>query len=221
MALGEVIEFKGNKKVVLPKEGSIEFKGSKKGLVINIKECNEFEKVKEELVEKIGRAGRFFKGAKIASINSTTLNDIEILHLKDIITSKFEVEFLEEKEEENKAIFEGINEGPTKFVKSTIRSGTKIEFKGNVVIIGDINPGGQVIAYGNIVIMGSLRGVVHAGANGNRNAFVAAYNLDPMQLRIADIIAIAPEENFKKPNYPEIAFIKDDYIIIEPYLSKK
>ncbi|SHG88275.1 septum site-determining protein MinC [Tepidibacter thalassicus] len=220
MALGEVVEFKGNNKDMLFKRDIVEFKGSKKGLIINVKECSDFEKIKEQIIKKIESAGRFFKGAKIVSINCKTLNDVEILHLKDIITSKFEIEFIEE-EEEKESIFQGINEGPTKFIKNTVRSGTKIEFKGNVVIVGDVNPGGQVIAHGNVLIMGSLRGVVHAGANGNRNAFVVAYNLDPIQLRIANIIAIAPEDNFQKPNWPEIAFIKDDYIIIEPYLNKK
>lgn len=122
---------------------------------------------------------------------------------------------------EEESIFDGINEGQTKFVKTTLRSGMKIEFKGNVVVIGDVNPGAQIVAYGNVIIMGCLRGVVHAGANGNKDAFVVAYDLNPMQLRIDNLISIAPDEEFQKPNYPEIAFIKDNFIVIEPYLNKR
>lgn len=223
MALGEIIEFDEIKKEILEKKDIVEFKGSKKGLIINIKEDYDFDIVKDNIVKKIESAKGFFKGAKIAYIDCKTLNDIQILELKDIINSTFGIEFMDEVEEskEKMEIFEGIYEGSTKFVKNTLRSGTKIKFNGNVVIIGDINPGGEIIADGNVVIMGTLRGVVHAGANGNRGAFVVAYNLDPMQLRIADIIAIAPDENFQKPNCPEVAFIKDDYIVIEPYLNKK
>ncbi len=216
MALGEVIKFKGSKKEI---QNRIEFKGSKKGLFINIKECGDFETIKENLSEKMESSKNFFKGAKIASINCAGLSDIEKIALQDMLISKFEVQFVEE--EEKKEAFQGIQEGSTKFIRSTLRSGTKIKFNGNVVVIGDINPGGEVVANGNVIIMGSLRGVVHAGANGNRSAFVVAYNLDPMQLRIADIIAIAPEENFQKPNCPEIAIIKDHCITIEPYLNRK
>lgn len=220
MALGEIIEFNEVKKEILEKKDIVEFKGSKKGLIINIKENNEFDIVKENIIKKIECSKGFFNGAKIVSINCKTLNDIQLLELKEIISSKFSIEFLDENEQKIE-VFEGINEGSTKFVKSTLRSGTKIKFNGNIVVIGDVNPGGELVADGNIVIMGTLRGVVHAGANGNRNAFVAAYNLDPMQLRIADIIAIAPEGNFQKPDCPEIAFIKDNCIVIEPYLNKK
>ncbi|WFD11454.1 septum site-determining protein MinC [Tepidibacter hydrothermalis] len=214
MALGDVIEFKGNKRNL--KTDNVEFKGSKKGLVINIKNCNDFEKVKQEIVQKIECAGRFFIGAKIASINSETMTDLQKIELKEIISSKFQIEFVEEE-----SVFDGINEGQTKFVKATLRSGMKIEFKGNVVVIGDVNPGAQIVAYGNVIIMGCLRGVVHAGANGNKDAFVVAYDLNPMQLRIENLISIAPDEEFEKPNYPEIAFIKDNFIVIEPYLNKR
>ncbi|WP_099187559.1 septum site-determining protein MinC [Tepidibacter mesophilus] len=214
MALGEIIEFKGNKKN--SKKDNVEFKGNKKGLVINIKNCNDFEKVKQEIIQKIECAGRFFIGAKIDSINSDTITDLQRIELKEIISSKFKIEFVEEE-----PVFDGIYEGKTKFVRTTLRSGMKIEFKGNVVIIGDVNPGAQIVAYGNVVIMGCLRGVVHAGANGNKDAIVVAYDLNPMQLRIENLISIAPDEEFQKPNYPEIAFIKDNCIVIEPYLNKR
>ncbi|KXZ40162.1 septum site-determining protein MinC [Alkalithermobacter thermoalcaliphilus JW-YL-7 = DSM 7308] len=214
MALGEVIELKSVRKDI------IEFKGTKNGISINIKQGYDFETIKNNLIERIEKSKNFFNGAKISSINSDELTDIEIIELKDIITTHLKLQWVENKEEEKDKVFEGIKEGNTKIIKTTLRSGSKVEYKGNVVIIGDINPGAQVVAYGNVIIMGSLRGVVHAGANGNKDAFVAAYNLDPMQLRIANLIAIAPEDQADKPNIPEIAYIKNNSIIIEPYLSK-
>ena len=75
------------------------------------------------------------------------------------------------------------------FFKGTLRSGQKLEAANSIVIIGDVNPGASVVAGGNIVIIGSLTGTVHAGANGNRNCFVIALSMSPIQIQIADIIA--------------------------------
>ena len=91
---------------------------------------------------------------------------------------------------------------------------------GNVVIMGDVNHGAEIIAYGNIVVMGALRGVAHAGANGNDEAFVSAFRLQATQLRIGKFIARAPDNSSYNPKYPEVAFIRDEMIQIEPYITK-
>lgn len=113
-------------------------------------------------------------------------------------------------------VFDGLKEGPTQFVRGTMRSGRSVVYKGNVVVLGDVNPGAEIIADGNIVVMGHLRGVAHAGANGNAKAYVCANQLNPTQLRIAKLITRPPEE--VSGSDPEIALIKDDMIVIEPYL---
>ena len=105
----------------------------------------------------------------------------------------------------------------TILIKRTVRSGQSIQFDGNVVILGDVNPGAEIIARGNIVVMGALRGVIHAGATGNENATVAAFRLQPTQLRIANHITRAPDGEYMAPNYPEIARIKDGVVVIELY----
>ena len=118
--------------------------------------------------------------------------------------------------------FKGINEGITKFHRGTVRSGQLINFEGNLVIIGDINPGGEIIATGNVTVMGSLRGIVHAGSDGNKDAIVVALNLQPMQLRIADIITRSPDEKETRNNFiPELAFIKDNMVYIERFLPQR
>ena len=76
----------------------------------------------------------------------------------------------------------------TKFVKSSLRSGQKVEFEGSIVVLGDVNNGAEVIAGENIIVLGILRGLAHAGAKGNKEAIIAASSIEAPQLRIANII---------------------------------
>lgn len=108
----------------------------------------------------------------------------------------------------------------TKFVNTTLRSGQTLNYDGNIVIIGDVNPGAYVVAMGNIIVLGTLRGIAHAGCNGNKNAVVAAYNLQPTQLRITNIIARRPDNFFKTSKKPEVARIYKGEVLIESYLVK-
>ena len=118
-------------------------------------------------------------------------------------------------------IFTGIHEGRTKFVSNTIRSGQCIEFSGNIVVIGDVNAGGQVNGGGNIIVLGALRGGVHAGASGNEKALIAAFLLQPTQIRIANIISRPPDGDAVIHRYPELARVKGNNVVIEPYAPNK
>ena len=91
------------------------------------------------------------------------------------------------------------------WVNKTLRSGTKIEHPGHVVVFGDINPGAEVVAEGSVIVWGRLRGLVHAGSSGNEDAVVCALELSPMQLRIAGQIAVAPKKHTR--SFPEIVRI--------------
>ena len=73
-----------------------------------------------------------------------------------------------------------------KFYKGTLRSGQVLEAGSSIIILGDVNPGATVVSKGNVVVLGTLKGTIHAGAAGNEGAFVAALNMNPMQIRIAD-----------------------------------
>lgn len=106
----------------------------------------------------------------------------------------------------------------TIFHKGTLRSGRRIDSTGNIIILGDVNPGAELKARGNIVVMGALRGLAHAGSDGDEEAFVAAIKLMPTQLRIHKNISRPPDGGQDEAHYPEIAYIKDGHIIIEPYL---
>lgn len=214
---------------------SVVFKGNSDGLVIVFPEGCEFEQALQEIDNKVSNAARFFKGAKIKVVyrgmNLTTDQEKAVY---DILVKKSGavVESFS-RDEENKGagniapkasraseatrlrFYPGIDEGNCKFVKNTVRSGTRIDYDGNVVIIGDVNPGAEVVATGNVVVLGTVRGMVHAGADGNRDAFVFALGLKPTQIRIAESIARMPEESESDGFCPELATVKDGVIVVE------
>lgn len=103
-------------------------------------------------------------------------------------------------------------------VRNTLRSGRTVKHTGHVVVIGDVNPGAQIIAGGDVLVWGRLRGTVHAGALGDPSALVCALDMRPMQLRIASFVATAPAENQPRPR-PEVAFIRDNQIVAEEWGS--
>lgn len=126
-----------------------------------------------------------------------------------------------EKEVEPLKYFKGIDVGITKFIYGTLRSGQEIYFDGNIIIVGDVNPGCYVFCTGNLIVMGNFRGVCHVGCDGNDQALLACYNLQPIQVRIADHIAISPDNEFEASKMPEIVRIKEGEVVVEQYLPNK
>lgn len=102
-----------------------------------------------------------------------------------------------------------------KWVKGPLRSGARVTHEGPVVVMGDVNPGAEIVASGSVVIWGRLRGVVHAGANGDEKAVVCALELSPTQLRIAGKIAVSPKKQGK--NQPEVARLVNGQLVAEPW----
>ncbi len=97
------------------------------------------------------------------------------------------------------------------YLQMTIRSGVEIRHSGTVVVLGDINPGGIAISNGDILVWGRLRGVAHAGANGNAKCLIMALQMEPTQLRIAKYVARAPANQLEE-YYPEVAYVTPDGI---------
>ena len=125
--------------------------------------------------------------------------------------------FLKEQEIKNKLLLFNSREKEDILHEGTVRSGDRISSNGNLCIIGDVNPGAIVSAKKNIYVWGKLLGIAFAGKSGNKNASIASLYLNPLQLRIADVIAIGPKEK-PKNYYPEIAVIDKQTIIIKPHL---
>lgn len=225
------------------KEGSVVFKGSLNCLTIIMKEEVEFDEILSQMEEKVLSAGKFFKGATLmVKYRGKKLSFAQEEKVFQLLQSKSgaKITGIEMDAEEPPKVeiepqpkphakirmsnffFKGLEEGITKFYRGTVRSGQLINFDGNLVVIGDVNPGGEIVATGNVVIMGSLRGIVHAGANGNKEAIVVALNLQPTQLRIADVITRSPDEKDNGGQFiPELAYIKDDIVYIERYLPAR
>ena len=105
--------------------------------------------------------------------------------------------------------------GDTVMMSRNLRSGQKFFTRGNIVVLGDINPGAEVIAGGSILVMGALRGVAHAGALGDEEAVIAAFRLNPTQLRIAQHITRAPDGENVEVGSPEMARIRAGRVVIE------
>lgn len=100
------------------------------------------------------------------------------------------------------------------YLKTTLRSGMEIHHDASVVIVGDVNAGASIIAAGDIIVWGRLRGIAHAGAKGNLGARIMTLEMAATQLRIADLLARTPDP--PNPPYPEVAYATDQGIQIAP-----
>lgn len=206
-------------------EDKIVLKGNKDGLnvLIDMNAFKDFSDMLEKLEQKLSRGKRFYKGCTLKITTQLKfVSERELRKLKDILFEEFLIKdcIFQDVEENESKIFTGVYEGRTKFLRRTVRSGQVINYTGNIVIIGDVNPGSEIFAAGNIIVIGSLKGDVHAGVNGNDKSIIAAFRLEPKVLQIANIMTRAPE-NDEKPDYPEVAKIKGNTIIVEPYSPNK
>ncbi len=107
----------------------------------------------------------------------------------------------------------------TLMIRKTLRAGQKVICQGNVVIQGDVNPGSEIIADGDIIVIGALRGVAHAGASGREDAAVIALIYEPMQLRIARYITISGSSKSQRKKGAYIARVENGKISLRPYGS--
>ena len=204
----------------------VKIKGVKDGLeIIFDDERYTYDKLAVELIDKMKGNLRFFRESSIKliidfdKIDNEILSDIKRFFKEDINVKEFILEDKNTYYVENSSYFNGIDEGKTKFIYKTVRSGQKIFFNGNIVVIGDINSGAEVIATGNVIVLGELKGRVHAGFNGNSHTVIAAFRLYPEILQINDIVATSPDGD--KPRYPEVARLKNGCIEVEPYSINK
>ncbi len=201
----------------------ITLKGTKDGVTIVLSDEETFEKILLELKEKLIKTKSFFSKAKNnLLITGRIMTQTDRLELEQTIMSilpdNTQIDYQEG------VCAEKVNQDEpadyTMFFEGTLRSGRSVESKGNIVVIGDVNPGAEIVAKGNVIVMGVLRGTVHAGYPNNRNAYIIALNLAPTQLRIADIITRAPDNEVRKHITTEKAYLKDDTIYIDEYLNK-
>lgn len=115
-----------------------------------------------------------------------------------------------------KTFYKEVATSETKFHKGSLRSGQRIEFEGSLVIIGDVNAGAEVIAGENIVVLGTLRGLAHAGAKGNKDAIIEAVSIEAVQIRIADIVKEIEKDDEEIKKIKTSAYINEnDELVLE------
>lgn len=130
---------------------------------------------------------------------------------------KIDSTFLKEEDVKNKLLLFDSKKKDNILHEGTVRSGDRIFSNGNLCIIGDVNPGAIVSAKKNIYVWGKLLGIAVAGKGGDKQSSIASLYLNPLQLRIADVIAIGPKDK-PKSFYPEIAVVDKNTINIKPYI---
>jgi septum site-determining protein MinC len=218
----------------------VQIKGIRDGLLVSLGDAA-WNVIHQALLERIEQQPAFFQGARLVlDVGNQSLKSAELTALRDQLSERgimlWAVLSTSPVTENTAQLLglatrihkarpaqpelqtaKGIDDETALWVNKTIRSGTRIEFAGHVVVFGDVNPGAEVIAGGSVIVWGRLRGVVHAGAQGNQQAVVCALDLSPTQLRVAGEIAVAPERR-SKPQ-PEIVRIKDGQLQAEPWNS--
>lgn len=181
-------------------------------IVIRISEKAMHDETIECLNKKIPALKKLYKSEKTPiCVTGKILKNKEIEEIRKIITDKIDVEVTFDSPKVLglhgiKKVFEKeVNTSETKFYKGSLRSGQKIEFEGSLVILGDLNGGAEAIAGENIIVLGALRGLAHAGAKGNKKAIIAANSIECPQLRIANIVKeIEKEELDQECKYASV-----------------
>lgn len=229
----------------------VTIKGTTYGFSVFLEESAAFDDICSELREKFKTSAKFFGNAQMAiSFDGKEISDAQQRMLIEIMEECSQVRIVciiehnTEREEVEKIYVENTllkqaermapvmedtvqtqNSGPDIFHKGSLRSGQVLQCEGNLIILGDVNKGATIVAGGNILVIGALLGNVHAGAAGNDNAFILAFNLNPVQIKINELLAIAPDKEEgkmlwkkekEKNTEPRIAFLSEGNIFMEP-----
>ena len=190
-------------------------------IVIKLDENAEQGQIIYTLRKKLPELKKLYKDEKTPiRVTGKILKNKEIDQIQEIIKEKIDVEIDFDMPKSlglssiKRAFDKEIAVSETKFHRGSLRSGQKMETEGSLVIIGDVNSGAEVMASDNIVVLGALRGLAHAGAKGNKQAIIAAGLFDAVQVRIANIVKEInrDEEPLHKQAYLSVV---DDKIIIE------
>lgn len=196
---------------------NVTIKGTKEGLTLHLNDSCSFEELKKELQWKLSETSRLQDGNQLITVKvqvgNRYLSEQQAEELEELISQKKNLivdsitsnvmtkEEVEKMKEEQEIVS----------VTRIVRSGQVLKVPGDLLLIGDVNPGGTVIAGGNIFVMGVLKGIAHAGCFGNNEAIVAASIMKPSQLRISKHINRAPDHyDEEEPRDMECAFVNED-----------
>ena len=219
----------------------IEVKGIKNGILIEVK-AGDWEERENALLKHIDQNLAFFEGARlVVDVGSRALKSPDLATLRNSLSDRdvklyailSDSQLTERASQdlgllikvdqstpvaEKQPINSNIEGENAVFLKRTLRSGHKVKHSGHIIVLGDVNPGAELVAGGNIIVWGRLRGVVHAGAMGDTEAVVCSLDLSPTQLRIADKISVSPPKKGK--TRPEIARLENGQVTAQDWFAQ-
>lgn len=226
-------------------EPTFVIKGVKDGLLITLSPTEQWNTVTADLAAHIDHQGAFFAGARIiVDLGERPVPKYELTSLKALLerrelllwavlsdsqTTQESAEALDLRTsvgsivpgrapiEDNTQISPEESGITGVLIRRTLRSGRTVHSNGHVVIYGDVNPGSEIIAIGDVIVWGRLRGNVHAGANGDEKAVVCALDMTPTQLRIAGYIVTSPAAEKRHKPRPEVASVRSNQIVVEAW----
>jgi len=185
----------------------IRISSTKDEIRITVNAATEFDEVLEEFRSKLPRIKKYYEKNKLPiHIVGKALKENEQTAVRTVLKPEIDtkITFGEASEvlglHAIKRTFESsVETSETKFIRGNLRSGQREEFSGSIAILGDLNYGAEVIAGENIIVTGKIRGLAHAGANGNKKAIISANSIEPTQVRISNILKEIPENDYKLP----------------------
>jgi len=225
--------------------GYIAIKGTRSGLRLTLEPETPFRELLSALADRLAESPSFFRGASITvDTSQRMLHGSERMQLEDLLAlyqmSIIPLDMPIEKRKETQVVTQPLpvliseetmtqqstdyvqrdprESEDTLFLRRTVRSGQAIHHHSNVVVLGDVNPGAEIIAGGDIIVWGVLRGMVHAGYPDNKHALVCSLQLSPVQLRIAHLLS-RPPEGFEAQQLPEVASIRQEQIVVETWIN--
>lgn len=210
------------------------FKGSADGIVVILDEKASFDDVISHFKQKLYESKAFFKGSQVSiRFRGRVLNEdeqeqlLELLRSQNIINISFVHQFENESVTHDKEMLwvkhelESLNGSLTHFHYGIIRSGMQIEYPGNVIVFGDVNPGGAVKAGGHVIIFGMVKGRIHAGLDSRfQKPFIISRGMAPIQVGIRNVIAPCPKDEKSTSETLQIAYLLEEQIYIDVLDSK-
>ena len=214
---------------------AVVIKSNKYGINLILDRDLPFEELLDAIIAKFLESEKFFRNAEVAiSFEGRELNQEEEYRIVEAITSIKIICIVDNDEahaqfvkEQIDAYQEAVTGRDGEFYRGTLRSGQVLESASSIVVVGDVNPGAKIISRKNIVVLGALNGNAYAGAGGDGSCFIAALEMDPIQIQIGDILAKSPDkqQKAKRPRRrskapaaaePQIAIAKGGNIYIQP-----
>ena len=198
----------------------VKINGEKEKIIIKLKEEASQEEIIESLKKKLTELKKLYKEENTPIfITGKILKNSEMLEVRNLINSKINVKIDFDSPKTlglhgiKKSFNKEIETSETKFFRGSVRSGQRIEFEGSIVVLGDVNGGAEIIAGDNVIVVGVLRGLAHAGAQGNKKAIIAAASIESKQIRIANIIKEIEEERDEEGNL--LVSVRKTYASVE------